>query len=165
MSATTETGSAERHARQETVAQSKAAHTPGPWAARIGRLKISDPAFGFGVFPVNYRLDLPPGIKHHSITGANLYEHSAFTAFYSPQEIEANAHLIAAAPDMLAALQLALTFSEQENDGSDSWVDCHMEVENVIRAAIAKATNSIEAPSPTAHGVDGEQARDGEAHE
>jgi hypothetical protein len=80
----------------------KSAHTAGPWRLTIGRMHPDAPAFGFGVYPEKDMPNLPTGIKQHSIASGNLYEHGAYEAFYKPAEIEANARLIAAAPDLLA---------------------------------------------------------------
>jgi hypothetical protein len=76
------------------------AHTPGPWRFTIGRMHPDAPAFGFSVYPEKDMPNLPTGIKQHSIASGNLYEHGAYEAFYKPAEIEANARLIAAAPEM-----------------------------------------------------------------
>lgn len=75
-------------------------HTPGPWAAGNERV-------------------LGPG-------GKKLFE--CYSKLRTMQECQANAHLIAAAPDMLAALRLV----ERSHPTSK-----HI---GVIRAAIAKAT-------------------------
>lgn len=56
------------------------------------------------------------------------------TELRSERETEANAHLIAAAPDLLEALERILRY--QESGGHDG--DCE-DVEEYARAAIAKA--------------------------
>jgi hypothetical protein len=96
-------------------------HTPGPW--EIGSINKKD---------------------------KNLYWSAVFTPkntgkFHTPragealgvdrEECEANAHLIAAAPDLLEALRLLLEASDGLN-GESEWLDERL---NAARAAIAKA--------------------------
>ena len=79
-------------------------HTPGPWAAR-----------GLTVFPG----------KETALSVAVVTQHR--------REAGANARLIAAAPDMLEALQLVWdTYGLDERVDSVVW--------QVVRAAISKAT-------------------------
>ena len=92
-----------------------AQHTPGPWIA--GDDEGSDyylvgPHDGDGIV-------YQPVVKLHS---------------------EANARLIAAAPEMLAALQAVLAEIEGPDrpHSTDSWLPSHLA--HQVRAAIAKAT-------------------------
>ena len=74
-------------------------HTPGPWHVEIGRL----PADGAPVFGFAIRASEEHG-KWHSVAGHNVYEHHN-NACFTPEEIEANARLIASAPALLDALR------------------------------------------------------------
>lgn len=88
-------------------------HTPGTW--KIGDTTYPRSVWGVGEIPVY--ADLPNG---HWQTLARLPGTGPVT--------EANARLIAAAPDLLAACRIAAEYSSL--DGDDS---------RAIRAAIAKA--------------------------
>lgn len=89
-------------------------HTPGPWRVepsgfgQVGGFTISDEANGFGL------CQRPPW--------ANRAEESA-----------ANGRLMAAAPDMLAALENVLTDCQTDNG------DLPEATGHMVRAAIAKA--------------------------
>jgi histidinol-phosphate/aromatic aminotransferase/cobyric acid decarboxylase-like protein len=85
------------------------AHTPGPWHRNI-------PAEG--KYPTVFA-----GRNQH-VAVASQQKDSA--------ETEANISLIAAAPDLLAALQRATALLARYPDHTDAWRDC--------RSAIAKAT-------------------------
>jgi hypothetical protein len=96
------------------------AHTPGPWKIEDGRV-IQGRAFD-----QSYRniCDLVRG--------------------QTPESADANARLIAAAPDLLAALQEALDFAEDREDVNDGdygipEANAHMRLAMMLRAAIAKA--------------------------
>ncbi len=98
------------------VRSSTASHTPGPWVVARGRINCSG-EFGYGAITTDE--DEPWYIaKVESL----------------PRE-EANARLIAAAPDMLAALQRLV---------NDSMFKNHPEASQMAIDAIAKATG--EAP-------------------
>jgi len=76
--------------------------TPGPWEARI--FHGMD---GFGIYAAG---------KEHTITSANLYEHTTFSSAFERGEVEANGRLIAAAPDLMEALKdLQIRFTEMFN--------------------------------------------------
>jgi hypothetical protein len=101
-----------------------AAHTPGPW-------EWSGPYYGDG------------GGQFRRLEGAN---ETVIDGEWGLGAIaDADARLISAAPDMLAALQLAAD-SIKELDGGDQrsetgWrADEHLDTWLKIRAAIAKAT-------------------------
>ena len=92
------------------------AHTPGPW-------RISAPGFIFYVQGAGGEYILKRDSR-------NTFDKSAAS------RIEADCHLIAAAPELLAALQVAdRTFAE------NGLLACHA-ARKEIRAAIAKATGS-----------------------
>lgn len=87
-------------------------HTPGPWL-RDGRFVYALNEHGINAMS----LSLPPGIGHYD----------------DKETQEANARLIAAAPELLEALQHLLEFADQTGRGCSSQ-------EEAARAAIAKAT-------------------------
>lgn len=58
-----------------------------------------------------------------------------FSAYYA--QVEANARLIAAAPDLLEALESLLHYDEQ--DAGCIPTDAHLDAQNEARAAIARA--------------------------
>ena len=64
----------------------------------------------------------------------------------SPQSLgasgEANARLIAAAPELLEALQMARTYMKYPRDASDALVTAHNKAIYAVDAAIAKATGA-----------------------
>ena len=88
----------------------KVEHTPGPWKLEAGRSIVTDG----GRFNLAYSTDKK--------TGA-----ASFPNFV---ELDANAALIAAAPDLLAALEMVKEHDRGQITGGD-W--------NIINAAIAKA--------------------------
>jgi hypothetical protein len=104
-------------------------HTPGPWEARIFH------GFdGFGIFAKD---------REHSLANSNLYEHTAYVGTFGEEETGANARLIAAAPDMLAALNAifdgfadgSIHFTKKRQSESDP----HHPANTLMCAAIAKA--------------------------
>lgn len=122
-----------------------ATHTPGPWHVIIGRMNADAPAFGFGIFPDRPTLDnLPADVRQHSLASGNLYEHSAFGAFYPPEVIEANARLIAAAPELLAVAvrMVADADSFAQSFGLERINEAHDSLIADARVAIAKAEGS-----------------------
>lgn len=87
-------------------------HTPGPWVAKGCAVTTSDP----------------------------------FTTFFTKESRctdgtqRANAHLIAAAPDMLQALGTALeTFEWAKREGGDQYRHAVEDLTHVVKQAIAKA--------------------------
>lgn len=95
-------------------------HTPGPW--KVGTLRKSGHTRSVTI--------LPPVVV------------SSFGAFDA--DLEANARLIAAAPELLAALQAIARTSchiEEGNQGPlRAWSECCA----IARAAIAKATGGAQ---------------------
>lgn len=112
----------------------KATHTPGPWVVRDTGDQVLAPD-GFPVANIEYMAVLPhwdvhyPEAQHWSrMEGKTFVERS-------DAEVAANARVIAAAPDLLAALMaLAATIPQmdQNGDAAHEWL--------AARAAIAKAT-------------------------
>ena len=113
-------------------------HTPGPWTiinCKNGRL-ISPEANG-----------ARGNIAHVYAKGEHNYQNNSYS---SPEEMDANARLIAAAPDMLAALDLLLTDMDSILGGNaygmpfdDERHPLHRSVME-SRAAITKATEGSE---------------------
>ena len=95
-----------------------AKHTPGPWSLEAGR-SISTSS---GSFYLSYGKD--------KASGAPLFSNFC--------ELDANARLIAAAPDLLAALELCFQYV---NGGDNLRPGLQHEAFEAARAAIAKATN------------------------
>lgn len=95
-----------------------AKHTPGPWVADVGWSSISVRQAGTGLF----------------VAKAALIDKS-FPA--DDQTAQANARLIASAPDLLEALH-AIAAIEDRMHGGD-WEEIELARE-IVRAAIAKAT-------------------------
>ena len=108
---------------------SKPAHTPGPWRASIGAL---------------VRVVAGP------LTICGVHKSGRFTGGHRPSETEANAHLIAAAPDYDTAAR-----------GYAQWVErCHADIPPhllaamesafgaLLRATIAKADGNSEDAAP-----------------
>ena len=88
-------------------------HTPGPWNTQPDAV--------------------PPG--HVQIT---VYADADGSRVATVFQEKANAHLIAAAPDLLAALEYALEFLTANDDGEEDVVNRIASA----KAAIAKAKNS-----------------------
>jgi hypothetical protein len=113
-------------------------HTPGPWSVR--NAPVHDPKFGH-VF--------------HDVKGGRMLATTCCPYTDSPRIAQANARLIAAAPDMLAALRRPIICEVEEEereiklviDGIEiSSVDFNsaaagalLQFESAIRSAIAKA--------------------------
>ena len=115
------------------------AFTPGPWTASIARITPKAGVFGYIV---------RAGKKLHSVANVGVYEHEPIThgelpedthpdvvkrvaqEFYTEEELIANAHLIAAAPDLLNACEAAL---------NDRMFKDWPEVATLLKNAINKA--------------------------
>jgi hypothetical protein len=100
----------------------KTEHTPAPWTLVAGR--------AFHTSGGNFYLAY--GVDH--VTGSPMFKDFC--------ELDANARLISAAPDMLSALRKAKDWMEDEELG---WLDdhdkaIHAETMEAINAAITKAT-------------------------
>jgi hypothetical protein len=98
-----------------------AKHTQGPWRVAIGsRLEIRGPRDEIGwPVPVVYNAGL-----------------------HTDETAQANARLIAAAPELLAALQsIAETFTWAKNHGGKGYQYAVEDLGDIVAAAIAKATD------------------------
>lgn len=107
---------------------SNAKHTPGPW---VILKEYNDSVEVSASRP--YRID---NISANTPLICYVYQHPKFNGF-SPQ---ANANLIAAAPELLEALRLMVAL-EEENLRSGDDIDVCFELESA-RTAIAKATGA-----------------------
>lgn len=105
-------------------------HTPGPW------MKTDGSAIKCDLRPIGLTKDA--GLIVASVVGGPTSEYS-FPRDES--EVEANASLIAAAPELLAALVSMCETMEQQNWGIKSPDQWQTEAYKQARAAIAKATN------------------------
>jgi len=104
-------------------------HTPGPWECRPIAGDLSSPGYGIISF----------GSRQHGRVGS---------VAVRPGEngiAEANARLIAAAPDMLEALKEIYGAIGGAN-GTDCFISC--ENEEIVRAALAKALGENHRRSP-----------------
>lgn len=124
-------------------AVSEAKHTPGPWVAKLACFSNREP-FGF-------KVEAPR--RAHSVANAGVYEATNLLVpdpvpadmreqFYTRDELAANAHLIAAAPDLLDALRQLRESALHTMAAASGWeasMDTCVERAN---AAIAKATGS-----------------------
>ncbi len=116
-----------------------ARHTPGPWTVCLGKVVPDAETFGFAI--------LAEG-KVPSICRAGTYEahmlmldkssreiHPDSAAYFAPEEVEANARLIATAPELLEACRWALkAWTEKPPIGKTL-----AELQTMLRAAIARA--------------------------
>jgi hypothetical protein len=117
-------------------------HTQGEWKPYFVRWTPEAPIQGFAI-----RVEG----KRRSIAGADCYEPQVVLVpdkavqsqpwakeFYTSEEVEANAYLIAAAPDLLAAAELALEYFDQCVMSCDD-PDSDVPEAAALRAAINKA--------------------------
>ncbi len=109
-----------------------AAHTPGPWSPYFNRSEVS------GVHIV-WSIDSAQRI---SICGSQSQEHLGSDAILE-DECRANARLIAAAPELLDALQSIADCCDEEHAARD-YASRQTEIRGIARAAIAKAGGSNE---------------------
>ena len=109
-----------------TPATTSPAHTPGPWT-------IHESAFSSALVKELH-------IGTPTRTAACVYDDCA-AGILVRSEVEANARLIAAAPDLLAALECIL--KRYESAGVQCYPEARREV-IAARAAIAKATGGAE---------------------
>lgn len=94
-------------------------HTPGPWSV------------GSDMWPYIRTISGPVGVRiGYATTGAS-YGVESYSI--TPEEAAANAHLMAAAPDLLAALEWIM----EAFLVGDDWIG--VPVADAARAAIAKA--------------------------
>jgi hypothetical protein len=105
-------------------------HTPGPW--RIGSLKSFD---GYTGQPFR-------NVWAGHNDAATVVARAIRTEGAMTNDVDADANLIAAAPDLLQALKKLLEFVEGAAEGKDSfyWDEINKDEGSAARAAIAKAT-------------------------
>lgn len=104
-------------------------HTPGPWHI------IHEPTLSTYHIRVE-DLDAAP-------VASLFYSSGGSRPQLSRELIDANARLIAAAPDLLAACEAALSFGEGHPDRTPSWHDARLATQLTLRAAIAKAKGGV----------------------
>lgn len=96
-------------------------HTPGPWIYKFNKTREK------------YKID---GLRWEGFARVYAHTRDAITGKITNQEEgEANARLIAAAPELLEALQLALKTLKLNHQFFSEWPEC-----GVIESAIKKAT-------------------------
>jgi hypothetical protein len=98
-------------------------HTPGPWKYHMGLYDGMPPHARGYIYPVD-----------HKIEGFNMYTDISGDKYEDRDEVEANARLIAAAPELLEALELVRVGLDMGN------ADYNPAVKERVAAAIAKAT-------------------------
>jgi hypothetical protein len=110
-------------------------HTPGPW-----KYSVTHPLSGSAWFVVVDRNGSGPimDVGGHEKNGQIAEAKYLIT---DPQEIEANARLIAAAPELLEALELLLADAEGLYKATGGMFTDERFPFVTARAAIAKATN------------------------
>lgn len=91
-------------------------HTPGPWHI----IKHATPAYSpqFGIYAEGQQNDLAHVINDNAA---------------------ANAKLIAAAPELMAACEAAMAFAEGHPDRTVGWHDLRLQLCVMLRSAIARA--------------------------
>lgn len=115
-----------------------AGHTPAPWTASLGRHRADMPAFGFAI---NAAGKIPPIASAGVATPNHVLVTPGIATGFEAAEVEANARLIASAPELLSVCQ-ALVADEPalvaiwDADDDGKW-DALVEQ---ARAAIRKAT-------------------------
>ena len=86
-----------------------ATHTPGPWVLN-------------GLWPSGPGFSVTADGKGYHIAGCGAYQHSHPGAAFTDEECRANGRLIAAAPDLLAALKAMVASYDGLRDGITSAV-------------------------------------------
>lgn len=115
--------------------ETKAKHTPGPWTVS-GAIKLVGDPNADGAWNL-YCADVLPTSEDFlgTICGIQSADH---VKGISREEAEANARLIAAAPDLLEALQVAELACAELCQGQDEANECWNTL-RTVRAASAKA--------------------------
>lgn len=118
--------------------------TPGPWTANIARLQPDAPPFGFTITvegKVPYLASAGVATNDHALIVDKQFR-AAVTTGFTEEEVEANAYLLAAAPDLLAACKESLDFHEATfaTVGSGDYeTEEQADIASMLKAAIAKA--------------------------
>jgi len=103
-------------------------HTPGPWLT------------GNRITPINH-----PGHVEYDVWSKDTYEGTGWhpkvgtVLLYHTKQAEADARLIAAAPDLLAACRAALEYVTEQNERLDGPMSMPTPLEEQLDAAIAAA--------------------------
>lgn len=112
--------------------------TPGPWYLKDGT-HLNDDGTGFiGTFDIINMEHYEDGVI--SIACAHPYGPKKNGGFPTREEAKANASLMAAAPDLLEVLCLALPYIEGAYECAFPDGDHNENVLNAVKAAIEKAT-------------------------
>ena len=120
---------------------SEAKHTPGPWVLETLRTSCGI-CHKVGPFPGRHDNDEP---RHACLYADYPSKHNPADA-----ELEANARLIAAAPDLLEALIKYMDAIDMFDKASKDGINYHgavgnrLATEEIARAAIAKATGKAQ---------------------
>jgi len=105
-------------------------HTPGPWVIHKGDeidIRSANPA-DLAQAPIYF------------VIAENIGGHVHGEQFDDYSEVEANARLIAAAPDLLKACTALIDYDESAEDGDVSMLMAYAKATRLARTAIAKAT-------------------------
>ena len=114
----------------------KQAHTPGPWiAAAKPSSFVGWPVVG----PMGRSI---ANVSYHKTPGTPFNEQAAEAEAQYRAECEANARLIAAAPDLLEALRDMLWAFVDSEDAAEARSIQRTDAATLARAAITKATES-----------------------
>lgn len=117
-------------------------HTPGPWTVELGRLTKDTPIFGFAIkAPGKLAYVASAGLSppdHVLIVHKDFRDH--ITTGFDEAEVEANARLIAAAPDLLEACIATRDYLKSLFQAlGELCTSADVEMANLIDAAIQKA--------------------------
>lgn len=109
------------------------AHTAGPWRLEKGRINYFITAIVPALEPTRTEQALIADCPHNGTNYANLL----------PEEAEANARLIAAAPELLESVKLFLQFFDEMPKGQLGKIVCDIGILNqafiISRRSIARA--------------------------
>lgn len=111
------------------------AHTPGPWSVDLDRFAYTNS----GQRSIFYQ-PVSEGSLTHIAYVSSVIERSRKTSYNAPDEVrDANARLIAAAPDLLAALEAIELALRLPNVTAGEILDENSPIRDGIRTALAKA--------------------------
>jgi hypothetical protein len=145
--------SVERNGEPLAMSKSRARHTPGPWQLIVTddghEIRMGSATTNHGSYESQHIVEYDHGCILDDETDEDLSDPSPETRQY--MEAEANARLIAAAPDLLAACEAMFTgelADEDEDDERaidfDRFVAAFNAVRSRMREAIAKATGATQ---------------------